>query len=1083
MLYSRSIEDTLDPELFENPPAQYRGAPFWAWNCRLDKDVLLSQISQFGEMGMGGAHIHCRVGLDTPYLGEAFFDAVSACKDKMKQEGLLCWLYDEDRWPSGTAGGIVTREEKYRMRFLVFEPYEMEEEQQDGYMAAAKAVRSRKRKLLGYYRITLDSKGMLESYECVEDSAGGEIWCAWLEVSGNTPWFNNQSYVNTLDKSAIDRFLEVTHEEYYRRFQDDFGTVIPAIFTDEPQTAHKERLEDPFQKKAVILPFTDDFEETFKKEYGISILAGLPELIWEKKSNGYSQIRYLYHRHVCERFSEAFGDRVGEWCRNHGIALTGHMMNEWTLHSQTMAVGEAMRPMMNFGIPGIDMLCDRRELSTAKQAQSVARQMGRRGVMSEIYGVTGWTFDFRNHKLAGDWQAALGVTLRVPHLTWVSMEGEAKRDYPASIGYQSPWYKEYRELENHFARLNTALTRGKAKVRVGVIHPIESYWIYWGCQSHNADVRETLDTQFENLISWLLYGLIDFDFISESMLEDLDGQLRDAAEAKDGEQIIETADIYSHTFHGGCHAANFQVGEAAYEVIVVPGCVTLREHTYKRLQKFHSQGGRILFLGTAPSCMEGRESVDIRRLAEECGVIPFQRESLLNSLEPCRDIDMFTENAEGSDPSRMKHRENQKRAKNMFYQMRVDKGAEWLFLCHVNKPANEDITYTERLTIEIKGEYRPSLYDTVSGNITECAACYENGKTMITAYVSAHDSLLYRLAPGRYMEAGAAETPSFLKNKCGIWPDEAKKLLPEPEHFSLEEENCCLLDLAEYAFDEGEWQPEEELLRADNRFRKALGYPLRMEALAQPWLKQEEDEEVHRLRLRFRIDTEIAIEDVYLALEHPEKVQIYLNGNLCGNEERGWYVDQSIRRIYLGRIQKGKNLLELYMPFGEKTNVEWCWLLGRFGVKVSGRKKRLTAYPGVIYYGDYVTQGLPFYAGNLVYETSVETEAGELWTEISRYRGALLQIKVDGKKKGNLIYAPYRMNLGKVRAGKHKICIRVFGNRANAFGPVHNADRTETWYGPNLWRTRGNKWTYEYRLEEMGVLSAPLYWLVKDEEE
>ena len=72
MLYSRSIEDTLDPELFENPPAQYRGAPFWAWNCRLDKDVLLSQISQFGEMGMGGAHIHCRVGLDTPYLGEAF---------------------------------------------------------------------------------------------------------------------------------------------------------------------------------------------------------------------------------------------------------------------------------------------------------------------------------------------------------------------------------------------------------------------------------------------------------------------------------------------------------------------------------------------------------------------------------------------------------------------------------------------------------------------------------------------------------------------------------------------------------------------------------------------------------------------------------------------------------------------------------------------------------------------------------------------------------------------------------------------------------------------------------------------------
>ena len=68
-----------------------------------------------------------------------------------------------------------------------------------------------------------------------------------------------------------------------------------------------------------------------------------------------------------------------------------------------------MRPMKKFGIPGVDMLCDRREFSTLKQAASVARQENREGVMCEIYGVTGWAFDFRNHKLAGDWQAAMGV--------------------------------------------------------------------------------------------------------------------------------------------------------------------------------------------------------------------------------------------------------------------------------------------------------------------------------------------------------------------------------------------------------------------------------------------------------------------------------------------------------------------------------------------------------------------------------------------------------------------------------------------------------------------------------------------------
>ena len=123
------------------------------------------------------------------------------------------------------------------------------------------------------------------------------------------------------------------------------------------------------------------------------------------------------------------------------------------------------------------MLCDFRELTTAKQAESAVHQFGYEGMLSELYGVTNWDFDFRGHKLAGDWQAALGVTIRVHHLAWTSMAGEAKRDYPASISYQSPWYKEYHLIEDYFGRLNTALTRGSAEVKVGVVHPVESYWL------------------------------------------------------------------------------------------------------------------------------------------------------------------------------------------------------------------------------------------------------------------------------------------------------------------------------------------------------------------------------------------------------------------------------------------------------------------------------------------------------------------------------------------------------------------------------------------------------------------------------
>lgn len=164
----------------------------------------------------------------------------------------------------------------------------------------------------------------------------------------------------------------------------------------------------------VTIPYTDDLEDTFKTAYGHSLLEHLPELFWELPGEAVSRIRYEYHDHIAERFADAFADTIGGWCREHGIALTGHMMEEPTLETQTAALGEAMRSYRSFEIPGIDMLCDRRELSTAKQAESAVHQFGREGMTSELYGVTNWDFDFRGHKLQGDWRPALGVTVRVP---------------------------------------------------------------------------------------------------------------------------------------------------------------------------------------------------------------------------------------------------------------------------------------------------------------------------------------------------------------------------------------------------------------------------------------------------------------------------------------------------------------------------------------------------------------------------------------------------------------------------------------------------------------------------------------------
>ena len=69
-------------------------------------------------MGMGGAFLHSRVGLKTEYLGQEWFDLTNAVADEAEKIGMEAFLYDEDRWPSGSAGGMVTENPAYRMNFV-----------------------------------------------------------------------------------------------------------------------------------------------------------------------------------------------------------------------------------------------------------------------------------------------------------------------------------------------------------------------------------------------------------------------------------------------------------------------------------------------------------------------------------------------------------------------------------------------------------------------------------------------------------------------------------------------------------------------------------------------------------------------------------------------------------------------------------------------------------------------------------------------------------------------------------------------------------------------------------------------------
>ncbi len=1030
MLYPKNKAEKLSLELFQNPTAEYRAAPFWAWNCELSPALLKKEIDYMHEMGFGGYHIHPRVGFATPYLTKEYMELVRVCLEKGKENKMLTWLYDEDKWPSGFAGGLNTKDIESRQKALVMTaiPYD------DGTLVteadkaeSTKDIPTSKYYLLAVFDVLLNEEHKLVSYERIalsdEVPAGHDKWFCYVEYTVPTPRYNNQAYCDTLQKSVTENFIALTHEAYKKEFADEFGTNMPAIFTDEPQFRRKSTLAFATDKKGFVMPYTTDFDETFRAAYGVSIEDHFPVLLFEPANGVPSPLRYQFHDHIAARFAEAFTDTVGKWCEENGILFTGHMMDEANLVSQTLAVGDVMRSYRGFQLPGIDMLCDHRELNTAKQAQSAAHQYGREGVMSELYGVTNWNFDFRGHKLQGDWQAALGVTVRVPHLFWVSMRGEAKRDYPASIGYQSPWYKEYKHIEDHFARVNTVMTRGKPDVKIGVIHPVESLWLHFGPSDQTEGICSDMNRRFEELTRWLVTGFHDFDFICESLLP---------------EQHHETD-------------SGFAVGEMCYDTVIVPSMETIRTTTLDALKAFREKGGKVIVMGDSPIYLDAIPSEAPSAFFADCEHISWSRIALYESLDPLK----FFEIRDRSGNS----------VSNMVSQLRTDGDTKYLFISHLDKPRNYDVSPVIGYKICINGEWTVNEYETMSGEKRRLQVAYENGTTVFP-WIAGHDSsLLLELIPERDTEAG------------GFLYGEQKFIKAEyPAYcasYELSEPNVILFDRAEYRISDGEWQPAENILKVDVLMRDALDYRRRGTNMAQPWLEPLDKDPKDKVSLRFRFLSEIEYEGAKLALESHEYSTVTMNGENVPVIVDGYYIDEDgIKTIALPKIRKGENIITVDLRFGDITQIEAYYLLGKFGVEHHGVISTITPLPEVLYFENIVGQKLPFYGANIKYSFKV-MGGGKKTVEVSRYRGAVIKVFVDGEHKGYIDFPPHRCDLGELSEGEHTVTLEFFGTRINTLGQLHNTNDEIPWAGNDSWRTKGRFWTNDYLFYPQGIMTSP----------
>ncbi|HHV10987.1 MAG TPA: hypothetical protein GXX75_11985 [Clostridiales bacterium] len=1013
----------IDLDKLENPSKEYRGAPFWAWNSSLDKAGLEFQIKALKEMGFGGCHIHSRVGLEVPYLSDQFLDMMEFSIEKAKEEDMLICLYDEDRWPSGYGSGIVTKEKKFRAVHLLLTTVPYEEsivEEKIIYKANfAVGVRTNVGKLIAVYDVVLDSNGYLVEYNIIDATAKakGTKWYAYIEENPPHTWYNGGAYVDVLNKDAIDSFIGTSYQKYKERFGKDFGKWIPSIFTDEPHMIFKTNLKTPFDKEDLFMPWTWNIQEKCIQKYHVNLIDNLPVLFWEMENNDRT-IRYAFHKILADLFEESYSRNIGTWCEENNISFTGHYLYEETLFEQNRSDGDLMRMYRDMDLPGMDLLFDEVALTTAKQIQSIVHQYAKAGATSEEYGVTNWAFELRDYKFQSDWQAALGINKRVPHLSLMSLKGEAKRDFPASISYQAPWAKQMKVLEDHFARVNMLLEKGKPVVHVAVLHPIESYWLLFGPDKQTEERRKKLDQDFQNVTKWLLCNGIDFDYLDEELLQEL---------YTDND----------NTF-----------GNMKYDVIILPAICGIRATSIEILKKFERNGGEVIIWGNKPQFVDGKKRESV--LDGVGKVISYTKSALLESVEKYREVLYL--NTDGSIDDAFIH------------QLKRCGKDQILFLASIEKPLDKDNPELKETTIRVKGNYHVAEYDTYQNKYVKTESCCQGDFTEVKCKIYEGNSLMLILTKDE-------EVQLLPGNVCN---QSQKAAVPDKVRYSLEEYNVALLDQAEYSVDDETYMDKEEILKIDEKMRKKLGYRARSFNMAQPYSYINKDEE-HQLNLRFSIESACNLENVYLALEEVENTSLFLNGQPVNKTVVGWYIDQEIYKIFLGKLHQGTNILEAKIKYRENTNLEAMYLLGDFSVHVKkdafeiGEKKDLVSFENL------VGQGFDFYGGNIRYIFDIDCPSGNLRIHIPKYRGSCVGIEIDGVKQSQcIIQAPFEFLFTNLTNGKHEIVLILYGNRFNTLSHLHDACKEDDCRSfPLLWRTEGENWTYEYQIRPMGIIEKP----------
>ena len=432
-----------------------------------------------------GFVIHPRIGIpeDIEYLSDKFMHLVKFAVSEAALLGMKVILYDEGMYPSGSAHGLVVKSNpEYASKGLKMTEYPLENMQEieipvleNEEIVSVLAVEKKSFDSFVYestiklhadqgrikFKVPGNGKWSLVSFtRCF---SGGTIRGIHFGEDDGEPFAPLSA--DLLNADAISKFIEITHERYYKTLKDYFGSTVIAIFTDEPCILGRNHKEG-------LIPWTDDFLEWYISSGNEEI--SLPALWWDcgEKTR---EIRSNYRKAVDLKLEQSYYRQISVWCEEHGIALTGHpeksdeigLLKYFQIPGQDV-VWRWVAPEENKGIEG--------EHSTmAKCSSDSARHRGRRRNSNECFGCCGpndihWAFSMDDMKWYMDWLFVRGVNLLYPHAFFYSIEGERRLgERPPDVGPNNLWWKYYNLISSYIKRMSYIMTDSVNQTKVCIL--------------------------------------------------------------------------------------------------------------------------------------------------------------------------------------------------------------------------------------------------------------------------------------------------------------------------------------------------------------------------------------------------------------------------------------------------------------------------------------------------------------------------------------------------------------------------------------------------------------------------------------